>query len=139
LPALEQGDVAALHHTRVASRRLRALVPMLQIDGDAAKKLGRRLRKVTPSRHGPRAGRAPPPDRRAPWIASRASGGAEPRGDRRGAPGDAAAGAAYFNGDGKCSTCHSPTASPLAGIGDRYSAVDLQQRFLFPSRGGRPA
>jgi CHAD domain-containing protein len=47
LLALEQGDVAALHRTRVASRRLRELVPMLQIDGDAAKKLRRRLRKVT--------------------------------------------------------------------------------------------
>jgi CHAD domain-containing protein len=39
LPALEQGDVA--------SRRLRELVPMLPIDGDAAKKLGRRVRKIT--------------------------------------------------------------------------------------------
>jgi len=47
LPALEQGDVAALHRTRVASRRLRELVPMLPIAGDAGKKLGRRLRKIT--------------------------------------------------------------------------------------------
>src|SRR5262245_9289694 len=47
LSALEQRDVAALHRTRVASRRLRELVPMLPIDGDAAKKLGRRLRKIT--------------------------------------------------------------------------------------------
>ena len=51
--------------------------------------------------------------------------------------GDATAGAAYFNGDGKCSTCHSPTTPTLAGIGGRYSPVDLQQRFLFPPRGGR--
>jgi cytochrome c553 len=52
--------------------------------------------------------------------------------------GDAKAGAAYFNGDGKCGTCHSPTGN-LAGIGARYEPVDLQQRMLFPvgGRGGR--
>ena len=52
--------------------------------------------------------------------------------------GDPAAGAAYFNGEGKCSTCHSPTGN-LAGIGTKYEPVDLQQRFLFPGggRGGR--
>src|SRR6267142_2354021 len=38
LPALEDGDVPALHRARVASRRLRELVPMLQIDGDVARK-----------------------------------------------------------------------------------------------------
>jgi len=47
LPALETGDVPALHRTRVASRRLRELVPMLQIEAEVAKKLGRRLRKIT--------------------------------------------------------------------------------------------
>ncbi len=47
LPALEKGDVPALHRTRVATRRLRELVPMLQLEGDAAKKIGRRLRKIT--------------------------------------------------------------------------------------------
>jgi cytochrome c oxidase cbb3-type subunit 3 len=47
--------------------------------------------------------------------------------------GDAAAGRAYFNGAGKCSTCHSP-AGDLAGIGRRIpDPVNLQQRFLFPS------
>ena len=52
--------------------------------------------------------------------------------------GDAKAGAAYFNGEGKCSTCHSPTGD-LAGIGRRLEPIDLQQRFLFPApaRGGR--
>lgn len=49
--------------------------------------------------------------------------------------GNAAAGRAYFNGAGKCSTCHSPTGD-LAGIGKKYDPVTLQQRFLFP-RGGR--
>jgi CHAD domain-containing protein len=47
LPALEDGDVPALHRARVASRRLRELVPMLQIDGDVARKLSRRLRRIT--------------------------------------------------------------------------------------------
>jgi mono/diheme cytochrome c family protein len=52
--------------------------------------------------------------------------------------GDPKAGAAYFNGDGKCGTCHSPTGN-LAGIGTRLEPVDIQQRFLFPAtgRGGR--
>jgi mono/diheme cytochrome c family protein len=50
--------------------------------------------------------------------------------------GDAKAGAAYFNGEGKCTGCHSPTGD-LAGVGKRYSPVNLQQRFLFPQGGGR--
>src|SRR5712692_1118703 len=45
--------------------------------------------------------------------------------------GDAKAGAEYFNGSGKCNTCHSP-AGDLAGIGKRYDPPTLQQRFLFP-------
>jgi cytochrome c oxidase cbb3-type subunit III len=50
--------------------------------------------------------------------------------------GDAKAGAAFFNGEGKCTTCHSPTStSPLAGIGARLEPVDIQQRFLFPATG----
>jgi mono/diheme cytochrome c family protein len=52
--------------------------------------------------------------------------------------GDSKAGAAYFNGEGKCSTCHTSTALSLAGIGSRFEPVDLQQRFLFPG-GGRGA
>ena len=50
--------------------------------------------------------------------------------------GDAKAGAAYFNGEGKCTACHSPTGD-LAGVAKRYSPVNLQQRFLFPQGGGR--
>jgi cytochrome c oxidase cbb3-type subunit 3 len=52
--------------------------------------------------------------------------------------GDPKAGAAYFTGEGKCTTCHSPTGN-LAGIGGRLEPVDIQQRFLFPAtgRGGR--
>jgi mono/diheme cytochrome c family protein len=51
--------------------------------------------------------------------------------------GDANAGAAFVNGEGKCTTCHAVTASSLSGIGGRYTPVDLQQRFLFPPRTGR--
>ena len=45
--------------------------------------------------------------------------------------GDARAGEAYFNGAGKCNTCHSPTGD-LAGVASKYDAVTLQARFLFP-------
>ena len=47
LQAVEEGDVRALHRTRVASRRLREVLPVLQLDPDVARKLGRRLRKIT--------------------------------------------------------------------------------------------
>jgi mono/diheme cytochrome c family protein len=52
--------------------------------------------------------------------------------------GDATAGAEYFNGAGKCGTCHSPTGD-LAGLAAKYETVDIQQRMLFPGggRGGR--
>jgi cytochrome c oxidase cbb3-type subunit 3 len=50
--------------------------------------------------------------------------------------GDPQAGAAYFNGDGKCASCHS-AAGDLAHIASRMDAPALQQRFLFPGgRGG---
>jgi mono/diheme cytochrome c family protein len=49
--------------------------------------------------------------------------------------GDAKAGAAYFNGAGKCRSCHSPTGD-LAGVGRKYEPLALQQKFLMP-RGGR--
>jgi cytochrome c oxidase cbb3-type subunit III len=48
--------------------------------------------------------------------------------------GDAKAGAAYFNGAGKCSTCHSVTGD-LAHIGSKYEPVDLQQKFVMPRTG----
>ena len=50
--------------------------------------------------------------------------------------GDPKAGEAYFNGEGKCNSCHSPTGD-LAGIGKRFDPVNLQQRFLFPQPAGR--
>lgn len=47
LHGVEKGDVRALHRTRVASRRLRELLPILQVDRELTRKLVRRLRKVT--------------------------------------------------------------------------------------------
>jgi mono/diheme cytochrome c family protein len=49
--------------------------------------------------------------------------------------GDAKKGEAYFNGAGKCNTCHSPTGD-LAGIAGRYTPQALQTRWIQP-RGGR--
>lgn len=49
--------------------------------------------------------------------------------------GDAAAGKAYFEGDGKCSTCHSVTGD-LAGIGGKMDAKTLQNA-LVSGGGGR--
>jgi cytochrome c peroxidase len=45
--------------------------------------------------------------------------------------GNPQAGAAYFNGAGKCNTCHSPTGD-MAGIGSKYDPPTLQTKFLFP-------
>jgi cytochrome c oxidase cbb3-type subunit 3 len=51
--------------------------------------------------------------------------------------GDAKAGAAYFNGEGGCNTCHSPTGD-LKGIGSKYDPATMQGRFLNPRpQGGR--
>jgi mono/diheme cytochrome c family protein len=56
-----------------------------------------------------------------------------PRGPLPVLTGDPEAGRAYFNGAGRCSTCHSPTGD-LAGIASRIpDAANLQQRFLFPT------
>lgn len=45
--------------------------------------------------------------------------------------GDPKAGQAYFNGVGKCNTCHSPTGD-LAGVGKKYEPHVLQLKFVFP-------
>jgi cytochrome c oxidase cbb3-type subunit 3 len=45
--------------------------------------------------------------------------------------GDAKAGQAFFNGDGKCNTCHSPTGD-LAGIGNELQPLALTTAFLTP-------
>jgi cytochrome c oxidase cbb3-type subunit 3 len=45
--------------------------------------------------------------------------------------GNVEAGKAYFNGAGKCSTCHSPTGD-LAGVANRYEGLKLEERMLYP-------
>ena len=45
--------------------------------------------------------------------------------------GDAKAGQAFFNGDGKCNTCHSPTGD-LAGISNKLQPLALTTAFLTP-------
>lgn len=48
--------------------------------------------------------------------------------------GDAKRGEAYFNGEGKCNTCHSVTGD-LKGIGSKYDPITLQDKAMMP-RGG---
>ena len=52
--------------------------------------------------------------------------------------GNVEAGKAYFNGAGRCSTCHSTTGD-LARYGSRTTPLNIQQNFLFPriARGGK--
>lgn len=45
--------------------------------------------------------------------------------------GDAEKGKAYFNGPGKCSSCHSPTGD-LAGIATRREGLELEMQMLYP-------
>jgi cytochrome c oxidase cbb3-type subunit III len=61
----------------------------------------------------------------------------EKNGGRRGVDeadlrtGNAEAGKKYFNGAGKCASCHSPTGD-LAGIASRLKGLKLEQRMLNP-------
>jgi cytochrome c oxidase cbb3-type subunit 3 len=48
------------------------------------------------------------------------------------ATGNAAAGRKYFNGEGKCSSCHSPSGD-LAGIATRVQGLNLLRRMLYPT------
>lgn len=61
-------------------------------------------------------------------------------GDKNVAPdilvGNAKDGEAFFNGAGKCQTCHSVTGD-LKGIGSKYTATQLQNRVVLP-RGRGP-
>src|SRR4051812_7486919 len=47
LHGVEAGKVEAVHHSRVASRRLREVLPILQLEGSVSAKLQRRLKKIT--------------------------------------------------------------------------------------------
>jgi cytochrome c oxidase cbb3-type subunit III len=46
--------------------------------------------------------------------------------------GDAQEGAAFFNGDGHCGSCHSATGD-LAHVATKYEPVELQRRMLYPA------
>jgi cytochrome c oxidase cbb3-type subunit III len=48
--------------------------------------------------------------------------------------GDPNAGESYFNGAGKCNTCHSATGD-LKGLGKKYDAVTLQDMIVMPRKG----
>ncbi|MGH9466983.1 MAG: c-type cytochrome [Terriglobales bacterium] len=45
--------------------------------------------------------------------------------------GNVVAGKAYFDGAGRCATCHSPTGD-MAGIGKKFQPADLEGRILSP-------
>ncbi|MEP7304917.1 MAG: CHAD domain-containing protein [Acidobacteriota bacterium] len=47
LQGVEEGRPRAVHRTRVAVRRLREVLPVLQLDSDVVRRLGRGLRRVT--------------------------------------------------------------------------------------------
>src|SRR5439155_14989866 len=47
LKGIEKHNPRALHRARVASRRLRELLPVLQLEHGTGRKLNRRLRRVT--------------------------------------------------------------------------------------------
>ena len=44
---IDDGDIEAVHQARVASRRLREVLPALGLEGDIVQKLSRRLKRVT--------------------------------------------------------------------------------------------
>jgi len=54
------------------------------------------------------------------------------------ATGNATAGRQYFEGAGKCASCHSPTGD-LAGIGKKYQGLNLLRRILYPAGQGPAA
>ena len=47
IDGVRRGNVEALHRARVASRRLRELLPLLDLDAETTRKLNRQLRRVT--------------------------------------------------------------------------------------------
>lgn len=47
MPKIERGDVRAIHRTRVASRRLRELMPVLHVDAEKSRPVLRDLRRAT--------------------------------------------------------------------------------------------
>jgi cytochrome c oxidase cbb3-type subunit 3 len=47
--------------------------------------------------------------------------------------GNVEAGKKYFNNEGGCSSCHSPTGD-LAGVASRFQGLQLEERLLYPKR-----
>ena len=85
LPGVAAGDPRAVHRARVASRRLRELLPLLQLEGHVAQKLGKRpAQGHAPARRRPRARR--PPDAARRRISNAGAAGAEPAPRRHWAP-----------------------------------------------------
>jgi cytochrome c oxidase cbb3-type subunit III len=72
------------------------------------------------------------------FIHNRALIASTQKGGRRGVDGadlqtgDKDAGMRYFQGEGGCAKCHSPTGD-LAGIATRYQGLRLEQRMLYPN------
>ena len=66
-----------------------------------------------------------------------AQGGRRGAGGRKGVDpedlqtGNIAAGKKYFEGEGGCAGCHSPSGD-LAGIASRYKGLELEERMLYP-------
>jgi len=54
------------------------------------------------------------------------------------ATGNAAAGREYFEGAGKCASCHSVTGD-LAGVAKKYQGLNLLRRILYPTGQGPAA
>jgi cytochrome c oxidase cbb3-type subunit III len=71
------------------------------------------------------------------FIHNQAAKAASQNGGRRGVDvsdlqtGSVEAGKQYFNGAGRCASCHSPTGD-LAGIAQRYEGLHLERRMLYP-------
>jgi len=71
------------------------------------------------------------------FIHTQAAKAAAMKGHRRGVDvtdlqtGDVAAGKRYFNGIGKCISCHAPNGD-LSGIASRYTGLELERRMLYP-------
>lgn len=72
----------------------------------------------------------------AAWLHTQQLGNRGARTELNVLVGDAAGGKAYFNGAGKCSSCHSVTGD-LAGIGAKYTPKDLQNLIVAGAAGGR--
>jgi cytochrome c oxidase cbb3-type subunit 3 len=112
-----------------------ALVPNALVNRDRnGDVLGPIIKEGRPGKGMPAFG-ALPPDAIADIVAFLRSRVLEARGllpDTALLVGDANAGQAYFNGAGKCITCHSP-AGDLAGIGTRYRPMALTIAFLTPA------